>query len=483
VIHKKGYNLDGISYSFIHQIITTETSKESMSESQGNHESNSLDPEMGTQKKSDLSSLLSASSFMFFCRVFGAAIAFLTQLLLARWMGAHELGIYVYAFSWCIILSAIVGLGYEAATFRVIGQALSNKRFDLIKGYILRGQQMLLLMGLITVLIFSSILNFSDGIFDPEYKDTLMLALITIPVYLIAVFHESVSHAFSWFAMMIMPNNLIRPSILLLALTITWFTTGSLSSEKVMLYQLLAIMAVVFVHFLIFRKKVKAVVGNTPASFETLSWIRIGLPQLIPVLFIAFLAEINVIMVGFYLPPEEVAIFSISFRVAMLITFMIFAVDSIFRPKAALLFADGNMQDLQKLTAHSTQLMFWPGLLCVIIFILLGKFILGVFGEEFVVGYEVFALLAVSQLFTVSIGPVATLLNVTGHQDYSLMVFSTALIVLIILDVILTPIFGMKGAAIAVIIVTAFWNFWLLALVKKHLKIHPTVLSFAHSYK
>ncbi len=448
-----------------------------MSDTQGNVKNKS------SESSSGISSLLSVSSFMFGCRIFGAGMVFLTQLLLARWMGAYQLGIYVYAFSWCIVLSMIVGLGYEAATFRVIGQGLSNKRFDLIKGFILRGQQLMLIAGLVTVIIFGNIVTFSEGLFDPDYKNTLLIALITVPVYLIAVFHESVAHAFSWFAMMIMPSNVFRPTLLLLTVVIAWYTTGSLTSEAVMTYQLTAMAIIIFFHYLIFKKKVKETVGDIKANFETRSWIRIGLPQLVPVLYIEFLAELNVILIGFFLPPDQVAIFSIAFRVAMLITFMIFAVDSYFRPKAALLYADQDMHGLQKLTAHSTQLMFWPGLACVIFFIIFGKFILGIFGEEFVAGYVVFALLALSQLITVSIGPVSSLLNVTGHQDYSMMVFGSSLIILIILNLILTPMMGMKGAAIAVVLVTGFWNVWLLILVKKHLRIHPSVLSFAHKYE
>ena len=430
-----------------------------------------------------LSSLLGASTLMFGCRLLGAALAFLTQLLLARWMGAYQLGIYVYAFSWMIILSTVIGIGYESASFRVIGQAISDKRFDLIDGFILRGRQILIGIGILAVIILGGVIYSFDGVVDIDYKNTLLIAIFTIPVYLIAVFHESVSHAFSWFALMILPNTVIRPLILLGFVAVIWFSTNSLDAETVMAYQLLAMIIVVAGHFLFFKTHLKRTLGNSKPTFQTRSWIRIGVPQLIPVLFIGFLAEINVVMVGFFLPADQVAIFSIAFRIAMLISFMIYAVDSIFRPKAALSFAEQDMPALQKLTAHSTQLMFWPGLICIIVFIIFGKFILGVFGEEFVAGYEVFALLALSQLVTISIGPVASLLNVTGHQDYSLMVFGSALVILLILNAIFIPLFGMIGAAMAVILVTIFWNLWMLTLVKKHLKIHPTVLSFAREYK
>ncbi|GEM_PF-6440669 len=74
-----------------------------MTRSQGNSDQKSKE-QTPIAESSRLASLLGASTFMFACRVLGAGLAFLTQLLQARWMGAHELGIYLYAFSWCIIL-------------------------------------------------------------------------------------------------------------------------------------------------------------------------------------------------------------------------------------------------------------------------------------------------------------------------------------------------------------------------------------------
>lgn len=446
--------------------------------------SNSENNSNSAEKDGDhgLASLLGTSSFMFVCRVAGAGLAFLTQLLLARWMGAHELGIYVYAFSWLIILTVVVGIGYEAASFRIIGKALMEKRLDIIKGYIVRGRQILFTTGLISTLLIVTGLWTFDEIIDLDHRNTLLIALITIPFYLIAVFHESVSHAFSWFVLMILPNTVIRPLLLLIFITGIWLTTGSLNAETVMSFQLLAIILVIIGHYVYFRPKLAKMLEDVKPTYETRSWIRIGLPQLIPVIFLGFLAEINIIMIGFFLPADQVAIFSIAFRVAMLISFMIFAIDSAYRPKAALLYADQNMPALQKLTVSSTRLMFWPGLLCITLFIIFGEHILGVFGEEFLAGYEEFSLIALSQLITVSVGPVSSLLNVTGHQDYSLMVFGAALFILLILDAILIPKFGMTGAAIAVVIVTAFWNIWMLVLVKKHLNIYPTILSFFHRF-
>ena len=46
-------------------------------------------------------------------RIAGAAIALLSQVLLARWMGAFEYGIFAYVWVWVIILGIIAPMGLK----------------------------------------------------------------------------------------------------------------------------------------------------------------------------------------------------------------------------------------------------------------------------------------------------------------------------------------------------------------------------------
>ena len=61
--------------------------------------------------------LLSGSAFIFCCRVGGAGLTFLMQILLARWMGAEQLGVFVFVQAIFIILSQMMTLGYPLAIF------------------------------------------------------------------------------------------------------------------------------------------------------------------------------------------------------------------------------------------------------------------------------------------------------------------------------------------------------------------------------
>ena len=47
----------------------------------------------------------------FLIRVVSAALTFVSQILLARWMGGYEFGIYIYGWTWILLVGGMVDLG------------------------------------------------------------------------------------------------------------------------------------------------------------------------------------------------------------------------------------------------------------------------------------------------------------------------------------------------------------------------------------
>jgi len=57
---------------------------------------------------------------VFIIRILGAILAYGSQVLLARWMGGHEFGVYVYVWTWVLLLGCCVDLGFGSAAQRLI---------------------------------------------------------------------------------------------------------------------------------------------------------------------------------------------------------------------------------------------------------------------------------------------------------------------------------------------------------------------------
>ena len=79
-----------------------------------------------------------------------------------------------------------------------------------------------------------------------------------------------------------------------------------------------------------------------------------------------------------------------------------------------------------------------------------GKPILWLFGPQFVDGYFLMFILAIGPLARATVGPVERLLNMVGEQRACAVVYGSAFAVNIALCVLLIPLFGVAGAAVAI---------------------------------
>src|ERR1700730_6529538 len=73
---------------------------------------------------------------VFLVRVGSALLALVTQVLLARWMGSFEFGIYIYVWTWVLMIGALSDLGLSSAARRFIPEYIELKAFDRLRGFL-----------------------------------------------------------------------------------------------------------------------------------------------------------------------------------------------------------------------------------------------------------------------------------------------------------------------------------------------------------
>mgnify|MGYP003694180887 CR=1 FL=1 len=67
---------------------------------------------------------------IFIIRVVSAALAYFSQILLARWMGGSDYGVYVYVWTWVLLLGSMMDFGISASaqrSFRNTAPAASTR--------------------------------------------------------------------------------------------------------------------------------------------------------------------------------------------------------------------------------------------------------------------------------------------------------------------------------------------------------------------
>ena len=89
---------------------------------------------------SDRSVAQRVASAAFMIRVFSAGLIYLSQILFARWMGSFEFGIYVYVWTWVLLIGDMADLGLASSAQRFIPEYTRRKAFDLLRGFLTRSR-------------------------------------------------------------------------------------------------------------------------------------------------------------------------------------------------------------------------------------------------------------------------------------------------------------------------------------------------------
>jgi O-antigen/teichoic acid export membrane protein len=164
-------------------------------------------------------------------------------------------------------------------------------------------------------------------------------------------------------------------------------------------------------------------------------------------------------MLPFYTSTEMVGIYKTCANVASIAAMGLVAMNTTIQPKISQLYYQGKKEEVMKLCTKFARLIFLMNIPIFAMIIFGSRLMIWLaYGEEFVPGAFALSILAIGQIFNVACGPVAQLLNVTGfHKQFrniSLMGAGVNLLMIILL----IPVWGIEGAAVASAISMAVWN-------------------------
>src|SRR5947209_19521118 len=73
---------------------------------------------------------------IFIIRVVSAGLAYLSQILLARWMGGPDYGVYVYVWTWVLLLGSMMDFGISASAQEIIPEYRARGEHGLLRGFL-----------------------------------------------------------------------------------------------------------------------------------------------------------------------------------------------------------------------------------------------------------------------------------------------------------------------------------------------------------
>lgn len=406
-------------------------------------------------------------------------LAFATQMLLARLMGAGQYGAYIYALAWLNALVLVARLGTDGLLTRFAAAYAIREQWGLLKGLVRFGYRVVGLACLVLCGAAWAVWAAPPPALDFAAKlvpDALFLAaLLLLPINALGGVGQSLLFGLKrpWQAQW--PEPVSRAFMLAVAGAAYWWF-GDLSAPLAMACTVLAaLLGCVLGGYWLVRALPRplAAVQVVAAPGE---WWSVALPMLLMAFLRMLLGQSDVLLIGWLLGDTQAAgLYAVASRLAELTTFGLQAVNTTLAPTIAELYATRQTARLQDIVTRSAQGVFAFTAVVGLALGLLGEWTLGLFGPAFVAAYPALLILLVGQTINAATGSVGYLMTMTGHQRQAAWLVALAGTLTVALNVTLIPVFGIQGAAIANATGMALVNLTMLVFVARRLKINSTV--------
>ncbi|WP_299478557.1 oligosaccharide flippase family protein [uncultured Roseibium sp.] len=385
----------------------------------------------------------------FAVRVAGAALAFLSQIVLARLLGAHDYGIYSVAWTFVIVLGVMACGGFSTSASRFIPQYRQAEDFDSLRGFLKSSRLTAFLFGVGTAACAIGTVFLLSPAIEPYYTLPLVIVFLALPFFAFGLVQDGIARSYDWPSLAMLPTYIWRPLAILFLLVCAVFLGFPASAETAALVAVAATVLIAAYQYVHLKRKLPSKVAPGPARVELKSWLVVSAPMLMVEGFLQLITSADVIMVSFFQSPDEVAVYFAASRTLALVHFVYFAV----RAASAHRFSSYiHNQDLNGLAAYTRQASlwtFWPSLAAGAVLLLVAPLLLRLFGNGFESGYPLIALLLIGVLARASVGPADALLSMTGHQKTCAGIYAATFALNVVLNLMFIPWLGLAGAAIA----------------------------------
>ena len=417
------------------------------------------------------------SLITFAIRLISAAIVFGSQIILARWMGDFEFGIFVLVWTTAVIAGSLSNFGFSTTLVRYIPQYRGSGSVDELRGIMLTARLFALVASsLIAVLGVGLIMHFSESI-ESYYVAPFILGALTLPMISLGDTLEGMARAHSWPIKALSPTYVVRPTLLLVFMLGTILAGFKPEAKTALIAAIFATYLTTIFQLLTITNSVDRILPDGPKTNNYSEWAAVSLPIFLVEGFLYLITNADVLLVGVFLEPNKVAVYYATAKTLMLVHFVYFAVKAGVAQRYSQLIHFGEKTELERFARSSARWTFWPSLAVGLVVLVLGKFLLSLFGESFTQGYPLLFILIVGVVLRASIGPAESLLNMSGNERICAVIFGATLLFSIALGMTLIPFYGLYGAAISVAAAMTFETIALMFVVRQRLQIKISIFA------
>ena len=385
----------------------------------------------------------------FTIRIAGAGIVFVSQALLARWMGGHAFGNYVYVWTWLVLLGDLFHFGLPLTAQRYVPSYTEAGALPLLRGYLKASRWIVFLIGAGAAAIGLSVIFGARGLFEHDLIVPLICGCVALPFFVLTFMSDALARCYDWVRLALLPAYIVRPLGLIVIVGVLHFAGMRVNDATVLATLAIVSVLVAVVQTVMFDRRIAGIVPRGPTQFALGEWLRTAAPVVLVWGMYTLLTSTDVLVLKHFRPAEDVGHYFAAAKIIALVSIINFSVGAAAAHQFTRLHVAGDRDGLSAFAAGTVRLMFWPSLAVTLCVLALGRPLLMLFGPGFAGAYPIMAVLAVGQLARASVGPAERLLSMVGQQNRCALAYVVAFAVNIVGCITLAPRFGGMGAAAA----------------------------------
>jgi O-antigen/teichoic acid export membrane protein len=421
---------------------------------------------------SDSSLVRRLAGAAFLIRVISAALTFVSQILLARWMGGFEFGIYIYGWTWILLIGAMVDLGLGSAAQRFIPEYTERKSPALLRGFLGGSRWLALLFGTIAGAAGAIAVRGLTPFIDPATIVPLYISCAALPLFGVWSAQSGIARSYNWVNLGLSPIYVQRPLLLLALMGLAYLAGLPTDAVTATAVGVIALISVGLGQVVLLNRRLAGVVASGPKAYAVRSWLTMSVPMFLVEAFYYLLNYSDIIVLKQFSSAAAVAVYYAAAKTIALVSFIYYSVAQTIAHKFVEYDVSGDRAGLTAFLKQAVRLTFWPSLAVIIGLLALGHPLLRLFGHEFVSGYYLMFIIAVGLLARASVGPAERLLNMLGERRACALVYGVSFAISVVLCVLLIPRLGLAGAAIASAAALVFESAGLFVVAKRRLGLH-----------
>lgn len=381
---------------------------------------------------------------------FGKGLFFLSQLLMARLLGAEAFGLYVLGFVVVRISEVISRFGLNIGGMRFVSLHRDGDQSRL-KGVLISATAISFASGTVMA-VFLYLLSgwLALSFFNkPEMESILMIFAVSIPFLSGMTVVASLLQGFHTVKYTVYTRDIVQPVVNILLIASFYIAGWGLEG---MVY------AFILSHVAAFAAGCYYMNRQFPSIFRADPKPKFGIRSLLissaPLLFLGFvqhfIAWTDTLMLGYFAKAGEVGVYYAAAQVPMVMTLFLASTNAIFGPLAAALHQKNEMQRLSSILKSTTRWIIYATTPIFILLIFSSREVTMLFGERYVErGHIVLIILSVGQLINCVTGGIGLTLIMTGKQRVQLINTLVIAGLNFGLNLVLIPRYGAAGAAVA----------------------------------